>query len=88
MSKPPPPAADAAGPPEQPPVGPLVAASIEDEYRYMQDHPCPACGGRYAVLRQSLLFKDGTPFDGFETRCGGCGARRSFLFDISAFFGK
>jgi hypothetical protein len=88
MSKPPPPAADAAGPPEQPPVGPLVAASIEDEYRYMQDHPCPACGGRYGVLRQSLLFKDGTPFDGFETRCGGCGARRSFHFDISAFFGK
>jgi hypothetical protein len=35
-----------------------------------------------------VLFLEGTPLDGLETRCGGWGARRSFLFDISAFFGK
>jgi hypothetical protein len=88
MSKPPPPPADAAGAPEHPAVGPLAAGSIEEEYRYMHDHPCPDCGGHYQVQRQSLLFKEGQPFDGFETRCSGCGAQRAFLFDISAFFGK
>jgi hypothetical protein len=88
MSKPPLPPADAAGAPEQAPVGPLTVGSIEDEYRYLHDHPCPDCGGRYEVIRQSLLFNEGRPFDGLETHCGGCGARRAFLFDISAFFGK
>jgi hypothetical protein len=88
MTKPPAPGAEGAGAAEQPPVGPLPAGSIEEEYRYLHAHPCPACGGRYELLRQSLLFKEGRPFDGFETRCAGCGARRAFLFDISAFFGK
>jgi hypothetical protein len=88
MSKPPPPPADAAGAAEQPPVGPLAVGSIEEEYRYLHDHPCPNCGGRYEVQRQSLLFKEDRPFDALETHCAGCGARRAFLFDISAFFGK
>ncbi len=81
----PPPSADA---PEQPPVGPVVVQSIAEEYAYVQEHPCPACGGAYTVPQQTLLFNEGRPFDGLQAQCAGCGARRSFLFDISAFFGK
>ena len=61
MSKPPLPPADAAGAPEQAPVSQLTVGSIEDEYRYLHDYPCPDCGGRYEVIRQSLLSQRGTP---------------------------
>jgi hypothetical protein len=40
------------------------------------------------MVRQALTHHAGRPYDVLEARCTGCGAQRSFAFDISSFFGQ
>ena len=65
------------------------AASIEEEYAYVDKLRCDNCGGEYRTVSQSLMLPPGKgPIDHIELECAGCGQARTVLFDISEFFGK
>lgn len=61
--------------------------SIEFEYVYVANQRC-ACGGYFAAVRQELRQGPSGPVDHLLARCEGCGAERSFEFDIRSFFGQ
>ncbi len=68
-------------------AGAIPVQSVAEEYRRVAQEHC-ACGGRYHVRRQALLEgAAGRHYDRLETACQRCGAQRTFLFDISPFFG-
>lgn len=69
-------------------AGAVAVPSIAAEYVFLQQQRCPACGHGYAMIRQALTHHAGRPYDVLEVRCTGCGAQRSFAFDISSFFGQ
>lgn len=61
--------------------------SIEFEYVYVANQRC-SCGGYFAAARQELRQGPSGPVDHLIARCEGCGAERSFEFDICSFFGQ
>ncbi|HOG46003.1 MAG TPA: hypothetical protein PLJ35_09745 [Anaerolineae bacterium] len=68
-------------------AGAIPVQSVAEEYRRVRQERCP-CGGRYQVGRQALLEDDaGRHYDCLDATCEQCGAERTFLFDISSFFG-
>ena len=69
-------------------VGAVAVPSIAAEYAFLQQQRCPTCGHGYGLVRQALTHQAGRPYDVLEVRCTGCGAQRSFAFDISSFFGQ
>jgi hypothetical protein len=61
----------------------VAVVTIDEEYRYVYDQVCPACGGAYVVVEQSLDFDgEGTPYDILHSECTNCGAARDFYFDV------
>jgi|YelNatPaOPRAMG01_1025707.scaffolds.fasta_scaffold273866_1 hypothetical protein len=69
-------------------AGAVAVISVAEEYRRLAEERC-ACGGRYRVRRQLLLEgPSGRHYDRLEVACERCGAERTFLFDISAFYGR
>jgi tetratricopeptide (TPR) repeat protein len=69
------------------PMTPIPANSIEFEYVYVANQRCE-CGGYFAALRQELRQGPAGPMDVLTARCEGCGAERSFEFDIRSFFAQ
>jgi hypothetical protein len=68
-------------------AGAIPVDSVAEEYQHLDRQGC-ACGGRYRPRFQALLEDDaGHRYDRLEAECARCGARRTFLFDISAFYG-
>ncbi len=62
----------------------IPVTTIDEEYEYVYEQICPACGGSYAVAEQSLDFDEaGTPYDILHSLCTDCGATRDFYFDVS-----
>lgn len=68
-------------------MAPIPANSIEFEYVYVANQRC-ACGGYFAAVRQELRQGPAGPVDILTARCEGCGAERSFEFDIHSFFAQ
>ncbi len=64
--------------------------SVEEEYRYIQQISCVQCEskGSLKLDLQSLIFEENKPYDKLDCQCQNCGAKKSFIFDISNFFGK
>ena len=69
-------------------AGAVAVPSVAAEYAFLRQQRCPACGHGYGLVRQALTHHAGRPYDVLEVRCAGCGALRSFAFDISSFFGQ
>lgn len=65
----------------------IPANSIEFEYVYVANQRC-SCGSYFAAFRQELRQGPSGPIDHLLARCEGCGAERSFEFDIRSFFGQ
>lgn len=65
----------------------IAVDSVEEEYAIIAAERC-ACGGRFHVVRQSLVRSGDRSYDLLEAICQRCGQPREFLFDVSAFFGK
>ncbi|MBN1953485.1 MAG: tetratricopeptide repeat protein [Anaerolineae bacterium] len=65
---------------------PIPANSPAFEYVYVANQRCD-CGDCFAVVSQELCNTPGGPIDRVTGRCKGCGAERSFDFDIHSFFG-
>ena len=65
---------------------PIFTNSPAFEYVYVANQRCD-CGGYFAVVRQELRTPYSNPLDVLTARCEGCGAERTFAFDISSFFG-
>jgi hypothetical protein len=66
----------------------IPAGSVEAEYAHIRTTIC-ACGGPHAGQKQTLLRDPaGRHYDQIEAVCAKCGAPRTFLFDISSFFGN
>jgi len=64
----------------------LPANCVEEEYLYVAMQRCP-CGGTYEHDMQSLAKRGETPCDELNAHCLQCKKPRTFVFDISAFFG-
>lgn len=63
--------------------------SVSEEYAYIAEHPCPACGGQWQLRMQTLLSDAANRhYDRLEVICGQCGRQQDWLFDIDSFFGK
>jgi len=62
----------------------IVVGSIEEEYKYIQQIICEQC----KFKGSSLIFEENKPYDQMDCQCQNCGAKKSFRFDISSFFGK
>ncbi len=65
----------------------IPANSIEFEYVYVANQRCE-CGRYFAALRQELRQGPAGPVDVLTARCEGCGAERTFEFNIGSFFGQ
>ena len=67
----------------------IPAESVEAEYARVRATSC-ACGGPFAGRSQTLRQDpaSGKRYDEVLAVCAKCGASRTFLFDISSFFGK
>jgi len=73
---------------EEPAFGPAIPVqSIAAERQYLRRLRC-ACGGRYQLQVQMLMERDGKHYDVLEVQCSRCGASRTLVFDINAFFGR
>lgn len=68
-------------------MAPIPTNSIEFEYVYVANQRC-TCGGYFAAVRQELRQGPAGPIDILTARCEGCGAERSFEFDIRSFFAQ
>lgn len=68
-------------------MAPIPTNSIEFEYVYVANQRC-ACGGYFAAVRQETRQGPAGPTDVLTARCEGCGAERSFEFDIRSFFAQ
>ena len=68
----------------------IVVGSIEEEYQYIKQILCEQCKfkGSLVLNKQSLIFEENKPYDKMDCQCQNCGAKKSFIFDISSFFGK
>ncbi len=64
----------------------LPANCVEEEYLYVTMQRCN-CGGTYEHEKQSLVKRGDMPCDELHVHCKECGKKRTFVFDISAFFG-
>ena len=60
---------------------------VDAEYAYLDLNPCPG-GGRWKLSLQALVNQSGKPYDRLDVICTTGGAKRSFYFDISRYFGK
>lgn len=69
---------------------PLPTNCIPEEYIYMDNCRCPACGGvGYALVKRALSKRaTGALWDEMNARCSTCGAERTFWFDVSQCLGK
>jgi tetratricopeptide (TPR) repeat protein len=65
---------------------PIRTNSPAFEYVYVANQRCD-CGSYFAVIKQELRTPYTDPLDVLTARCEGCGAERTFVFDISSFFG-
>ncbi len=65
---------------------PLPANCVEEEYLYVSMQVCD-CGGVYEHEGQALTRRGQMPCDELHVHCAQCGKQRTFVFDISAFFG-
>jgi len=65
----------------------LPVNCVEEEYLYVAMQRCE-CGGAFEHDRQSLLKHGETACDELTVHCIQCSKPRTFVFDISAFFGK
>jgi tetratricopeptide (TPR) repeat protein len=68
-------------------MAPIPTNSIEFEYVYVANQRC-SCGGYFVAVRQELRQRPSGPVDYLIARCEGCGAERSFEFDLRSFFGQ
>ncbi|HHS98394.1 MAG TPA: tetratricopeptide repeat protein [Chloroflexi bacterium] len=66
---------------------PIPANSPGFEFVYVANQRCE-CGGYFATVSQSLQDAPARPTERVLARCEACGAERTFVFDISSFFGK
>jgi len=62
---------------------PVRVASVQEEYDHVHAALC-ACGGRLAVRGQRLMADAHPPYELLIATCPGCGAERTFAFDVSA----
>ncbi len=71
-------------------ISAIDVGNIEEEYRYILQIPCEQCKfkGTFKLNLQSLIFEENQPYDKLDCQCQNCGAKKSFIFDISNFFGK
>lgn len=65
--------------------GPISVASVLEEYAWLGNHPCE-CGGRWALVQQSVSSSPGLPehlkLDRLEVYCSACGRKSVFLFQV------
>lgn len=66
---------------------PIPCNSLAFEYVYVANQRC-ACGGYYRVTCQRLGRGTVGPTDQLTGVCEACAAERTFVFDISSFFGE
>ena len=68
----------------------IIVNSVEEEYKYIQQISCGQCEtkGSFKLELQSLIFEENKPHDKLDCQCQNCGVKKSFIFDISNFFGK
>ena len=62
--------------------------SIAEEYLHIRQERCEKCGGALTPRKQMLVHDKDRRYDILVTTCSVCGAKRTFLFDITSFFGK
>ncbi len=65
----------------------IPANSPGFEFVYVANQRCE-CGGYFATVNQTLGYSPTRPTEQVQARCEACGAERTFVFDISSFFGK
>ena len=65
----------------------IKVGSVAEEYAFLSRQRC-ACRGTYQRETQTVLEMRGLHYDQLDMRCAKCGAGRTFLFDINAFFAK
>jgi len=67
---------------------PNAMVGIPLEYDHVRSTRCLACGGRFDIVRQSVLQQGGRQYDRLDIKCTNCGTTTSVFFDITHFFGK
>ncbi len=60
---------------------------VDAEYKYLATLRCSG-SGRWKMMEQSLVSKNGRQFDVLSCQCSAGGERREFTFDITQYFGK
>lgn len=64
----------------------IQVESVAQEYGLIRRQRCD-CGGRFRLTRQALLTHENVRYDLIEVRCVACREARTFLFNVSRFFG-
>ena len=69
---------------------PIKVNNVSEEYQLLRQMICEKCQtmGQSRLIRQSLVFEEGKPYDILECECAGCGNQFSLKFDIASFFGS
>ena len=66
----------------------IPVQDTNDEYNYLASHHCDRDGSSMVILEQTTMEMDGRYYDRVTTRCPTDGEERTFIFDVSAMFGK
>jgi hypothetical protein len=61
--------------------GYIIAQDVTCQHEYIQDTPCPECGGELVVIAH--LNRAGQGLSELVAVCRGCRHRDNFIFDIS-----
>lgn len=61
---------------------------VREEYEYIKTQTCDKCGvkGRYKMEMQRLVDNGGCMCDELDCICVECGAKKTFVFDVSKLF--
>ncbi|MHA1111179.1 MAG: hypothetical protein ACTSRE_08750 [Promethearchaeota archaeon] len=66
----------------------IKVSEVREEYTYVQAQKCDKCGllGTYTVEMQRLVENLGVMCDELDCVCSGCGAKKTFVFNVSKLF--
>jgi hypothetical protein len=66
----------------------MKVSEVREEYAYIQEQACDKCGlkAMYKLEIQRLVESRGFPCDELDCVCKECGAKKTFVFDVSKIF--
>lgn len=66
----------------------IKVSEVREEYAYIKAQICEKCGLKaiYKMEMQRLVDSRGFPCDELDCKCMECGAKKTFVFDVTKVF--